>query len=385
MGIAYNQANATESLSYGVYDWSLIQGAQGNTGVAGPAGADGQPRYTWVKYADSATGAGINDLPAGKTYIGFAYNKTSATESNVTTDYEWALIQGPQGSQGIQGPKGADGVQYYTWLKYADSPTTGMNDSPVGKTYMGIAYNKTSATESTLYGDYDWSLIVGPSGSQGVQGVAGPAGANGQPTYTWIKYATSALGAGINDSPVGMSYIGLAYNKSTAVESTVTTDYEWSLILGPQGPQGNTGATGPTGPPGLPGAATAPPASPALTLTPQDNGFVVQAGPIDIYSNLTYHCSTTTNFTPGAGTVVLANTRNQNVLITAQNGGAAFVRGTTYYFKVIEANNIGAAAASAQVSGQLQGLVEDRHPGPRLRGDRLHQRAAQRGYRSDGG
>ena len=162
----------------------------------------------------------------------------------MTTDYDWSLILGPQGSQGIQGPKGADGVQLYTWLKYADSPTTGMNDSPVGKTYMGLAYNKTSSTESTVYTDYSWSLIVGPQGSQGVQGVQGPTGPNGQPTYTWIKYGTSAAGAGLNDSPVGMSHIGIAYNKTTAVESTLAADYEWSLILGPQGPQGSCRFTG---------------------------------------------------------------------------------------------------------------------------------------------
>ena len=143
MGIAYNQASSTESLSYAVYDWSLIQGPQGNTGVAGPAGADGQPRYTWIKYADSVTGAGLSDSPVGKIYIGFAYNKTTPAESTVTTDYEWALIQGPQGpagqagSQGIQGPKGADGGSLYTWLKYADTPTTGMSDSPAGQDVHG--------------------------------------------------------------------------------------------------------------------------------------------------------------------------------------------------------------------------------------------------------
>ena len=42
------------------------------------------------------------------------------------------------------------------------------------------------------------------------------------------------------------------------------------------------------------------------------------------------------------------------MLISTQTGGAPFVRGTTYYFKVIEANNIGSAPASAQVSGQLR-------------------------------
>lgn len=58
---------------------------------------------------------------------------------------------GPQGPQGIQGVKGADGKTYYTWVKYADSPTSGMSDNPSGKKYIGFAYNKTTGTESTSY------------------------------------------------------------------------------------------------------------------------------------------------------------------------------------------------------------------------------------------
>ena len=50
---------------------------------------------------------------------------------------------------GIDGQPGKDGVTYYTWLKYADSPTSGMSDSPTGKTYIGLAFNKTSPNEST--------------------------------------------------------------------------------------------------------------------------------------------------------------------------------------------------------------------------------------------
>jgi len=343
MGVAYNKTSINESTVYTDYSWSLIQGPQGNTGIQGPAGPNGQPTYTWIKYAPNGnpTSVQISDTPGTLPYIGIAYNKTTAAESIIPTDYEWSLIQGPQGSQGIQGPKGADGQSLYTWLKYADSPTSGMNDLPAGKTYMGVAYNKTSSTESSIYTDYQWSLIQGPQGNTGIQGPVGP---NGQPTYTWIKYAPNGnpTSGQITDTPGNNAYIGFAYNKTTAAESTVPTDYEWSLIQGPPGP------------PGLPGATVAPPASPALAITPQDNGFVIQTGPIDIYSTLAYHVSTVSNFTPGPATVVLSGTRNQNVLITAQNGGAAFVRGTTYYFRVVESNNIGSAPASAQVSGQLR-------------------------------
>jgi len=151
-----------------------------------------------------------------------------------TKTLAWTVAR--TGSQGIPGNPGTDGVTLYTWLKYADTPTTGMSDDPTGKTYMGLAYNKTSPTESVVYSDYSWSLI------KGADGVPGSPGTDGTTTYTWVKYGTSATGAGLNDSPVGMTYIGLAFNKTTATESTLASDYQWSLIQGPQGNPGNPGA-----------------------------------------------------------------------------------------------------------------------------------------------
>ena len=146
--------------------------------------------------------------------------------------------KGDTGSQGIQGPKGEDGKTYYTWLKYADTPTSGMSDDPTGKAYIGLAYNKTTATESNVYSDYTWSKIKGEKGDQGV---TGGKGADGKTYYTWIKYATSAAGANMSDDSAGKTYIGLAYNKTTATESTTASDYTWSLI---KGDKGDTGAPG---------------------------------------------------------------------------------------------------------------------------------------------
>jgi len=128
---------------------------------------------------------------------------------------------GEQGPQGIQGPKGADGKQYYTWLKYADTPTSGMSDNPTGKNYIGLAYNKTTATESNNYSDYSWSLIKGEKGDTGVPG---SKGADGKTLYTWIKYATNASGANMSDSPTGKTYIGFANNKERATERNKASD-----------------------------------------------------------------------------------------------------------------------------------------------------------------
>ncbi|WP_232780406.1 hypothetical protein [Candidatus Stoquefichus sp. SB1] len=147
-------------------------------------------------------------------------------------------LQGPQGPQGVQGPKGNDGKQYYTWLKYADTPTSGMSDTPEGKAYIGLAYNKSSSSESNNYSDYTWSLIKGEKGDQGV---AGGKGADGKTFYTWVKYATSSSGANMSDDPAGKTYIGLAYNKTTQTESTNAADYTWSLIKGEKGDTGPAG------------------------------------------------------------------------------------------------------------------------------------------------
>ncbi|WP_176519604.1 tail fiber domain-containing protein [Bacillus toyonensis] len=232
----YVSADSTDPTKY---TWVLIKGDKGDKGdqgVQGIQGVAGTTTYTWVKYATSAAGANMSDLPDGKTYIGLAYNKTTATESTNAADYQWALIKGEKGDTGLTGSagtNGTDGITYYTWLKYADTPTTGMSDSPTGKTYMGIAYNKTTATESTNYADYSWSLIkgdTGATGAQGVQGIPGAKGADGQTTYTWVKYADDELGNGMHDLPEGKRYLGLAYNKTTATESTNKADYSWSPL-----------------------------------------------------------------------------------------------------------------------------------------------------------
>lgn len=219
--------------------------------------AAGREFYTWIAYADDANGEGISLDPDGKKYMGIATGKlSSAVDISDPSVFKWSLIQGEPGE---------DGQSLYTWLKYADTPTSGMSDSPDGKQYMGLAYNKTTPVESENYEDYQWSLITG-------EGVPGAPGEDGKTLYTWVKYADDASGNGLSDAPDGKDYIGFAYNKETATESDNSSDYTWSLIRGPQGeqgppgldglqgpqgpqgPQGETGPPGPAGEDGKPGA-----------------------------------------------------------------------------------------------------------------------------------
>lgn len=160
------------------------KGDTGPQGVKGPAGNDGKTYYTWIKYADSSTGSGMSNDPTGKTYIGFAYNKTTSTESDTASDYTWSLIKGDKGDKGdtgVQGPAGQNGTTTYTWIKYSDNADgTGLYDTPKSTTkYIGIATNKTTATESTTKTDYTWSLFKGDTGPQGPQGSKGDTGSQG--------------------------------------------------------------------------------------------------------------------------------------------------------------------------------------------------------------
>ncbi|EJW89551.1 hypothetical protein EVA_22338, partial [gut metagenome] len=84
--------------------------------------------YTWIRYADDASGTGISNDPTGKDYIGLAHNKTTATESNNPRDYKWSLIKG---TDGIPGAPGKDGKTTYTWIAYSDNADgTGMYQIP---------------------------------------------------------------------------------------------------------------------------------------------------------------------------------------------------------------------------------------------------------------
>lgn len=121
---------------------------------------------------------------------------------------EGIKIRGTDGINGVPGQNGADGQTYYVWIKYADTPTSGMSDNPSGKAYMGVAYNKTTPTESTNYSDYSWSKIKGETGPQGAQGSQGPQGPQG---------ATGPMGP---QGPPGSDANVPSYIQSTKITGT---------------------------------------------------------------------------------------------------------------------------------------------------------------------
>ena len=228
VGFSVNNTSPVESLTPSDYEWSKFIGAQG---IAGPAGANGQTSYFHVAYADDNIGTGFTQSPTGKDYIG-TYVDFTATDSTNPALYTWVLVkgsQGPTGNQGIPGVNGADGQTSYLHIAYADSADGVTNFNQTGGAYIG-QYTDFTATDSTNPALYTWTKILGATGSQGVPG---DPGADGQTTYTWVKYADSSDGlTGFSDSPTGKKYIGLAFNKTTATESANAADYTWSRYVG---------------------------------------------------------------------------------------------------------------------------------------------------------
>lgn len=254
-------------------------------------GADGQSYYTWIRYADDMYGNGISNDPTNKSYIGFAYNRTSQTESNVASDYIWSKMKGEDGLNGKDGTsvtilgtynsvnelnqahpsgnkngdgyivgkdlyvwdgneflnvgqiKGADGVDGkngatpYVHIKYSNDngQTFTPNNGEDSGDYMGI-YTDYIISDSTNTNDYKWSKL------KGQDGVPGEKGKDGKTYYTWIKYSDNSDGSNLYDTPNSETkYIGIAYNKTTSIESTNKSDYIWSKMKGEDGVPGADG------------------------------------------------------------------------------------------------------------------------------------------------
>ena len=86
------------------------------------------------------------------------------------------------------------------------------------KSYIGIAYGKTSDVKIDNAAQYKWGQIS-------TLGLLEPNGS----LYTWIKFSDNSNGASIYDIPtVNTKYVGIAINKAYQTKSTIATDYVWT-------------------------------------------------------------------------------------------------------------------------------------------------------------
>lgn len=250
--------------------FSLAKQYAGPQGIPG-IGTDGKTTYLHIQYApvQNPTAAQMSKTP--NKYIG-TYTDFSGVDSTDPSKYTWAKFEGDQGAQG---PKGADGKSSYTWMKYATRPDgLDMSDNPdyvklldstgspildsageqiytvTQATYIGIATNKGTATESTNPADYAWSRfrgVDGYDGKDGANGIPGKDGKDGKTQYTHLAYANSADGkTDFSVSDGNREYIGM-YVDFVEADSTDPTKYTWSLIKGANGAQGVPGTPGTNG------------------------------------------------------------------------------------------------------------------------------------------
>lgn len=79
---------------------------------SGGGSSTGLSNYTWIRYANNASGLNMTMQPqADTTHIGIAENQTEETPSSNPVDYSWVLFKGPRGEQGLMGERGEQGPQ----------------------------------------------------------------------------------------------------------------------------------------------------------------------------------------------------------------------------------------------------------------------------------
>lgn len=115
-----------------------------------------------------------------------------ATENGIRRGYYEVTVT--KVDDGAPGDPGKDGATYYTWVKYADDQNgKGMSDSPDGKAYIGLAYNKEVRTESNDPRDYQWSKYKGDDGKDGTDGAIKSETPPDDKTKLWYDTVNNVL------------------------------------------------------------------------------------------------------------------------------------------------------------------------------------------------
>jgi hypothetical protein len=271
-------------------------------------GAAGAANYTWIKYGTSAAGAGLTDNPAGMTYIGLAFNKSSPTESTVPGDYLWSLFGGTDGASVFTG------VAYLQQAAQPSTPTGGMFNFTTSMLTPPTGWSATQPTASTVptwavrftfraatigatvtAGTWSSPINVSQNGGQGAAApqtmviflyqwnAAAPAAPQGTSTLNWVTgknssyngtdgwatdapanpgtpglrlyVATQSVTApgGTTNTP-GITYASAAIsawsqngnNGANGAQSAEPTVYQWAATI-PAGPSGTGAHTWSTG------------------------------------------------------------------------------------------------------------------------------------------
>ena len=198
-----------------------VTGAKGPTGETGTGIQSVDVMYYLSTSATTLSGGSWSTTAPTWVDGKYMWSKTVTSYTNGTTvESTPACITGAKGATGAPGRSVTSIVEEYY---YSTSPTAqvGGSWSTTYPSYQEGKYLWTRAKTTFSDGETSYTTPVCVTGTKGADGVT---------TYTWVKYADDDRGNGMSDSPNGKRYLGLAYNKTTATESTNPADYSWSPL-----------------------------------------------------------------------------------------------------------------------------------------------------------
>jgi len=302
-----------------------LQGPQGDQGIQGPTGADGLTSYNHIAYADDVNGGGFSQSPTGKDYVGF-YSDHTPTDSNNPADYNWSLIKGAQGDQGIQGPTGANGLPSYFHTAWANNSTgtSGFSTTvSTDKLYIGT-YSDFTVADSTNPALYKWVKI---KGEQGIPGNDGTDGSYVEYQFAVNTSTTVAPASGWQSNPPNVSTGQYLWMQKRTIASNGTPG-TWSIAVRISGEQGATGPQGPQGPAGTPGYIGAYSNEATLYVKGFDTDGILQASVGYIYvgsQRITVNEYSNDLINEGRGYIIFDGTTIKFAQLIANNSGSNWV------------------------------------------------------------
>lgn len=280
--VDFNQTDSTDPSDYTWARFKGVQGEKGENGIPGTNGEDGKTSYLHIAYATNSTGtSGFSTTDStNKTYIG-QYTDFILADSNDPSKYNWTLIKGDRGEQGIPGQDGATGNGIKTITNYYLATSSGSNVTintsgwtttiqTITETkkylwnYEKITYTDNSVTTTT-------PCIIGVYGNKGATGEKGDKGDAGDKGEQGEKGDTGAKGDTGNGIQSIQEYYQVSTSNSTAPTTwttnvptlTATNKYLWNYekitytdgtskdtakrVIGVYGDKGATGTTGAKG------------------------------------------------------------------------------------------------------------------------------------------
>ena len=214
--------------------------------------SDGEAGSLTVRYAPTNITSENDMTTEPDQYTKYLGILKEGGDITIKADYDWALIKGQKGNDGITPIIGSNGNW---WIGEVDTgvkaegkegesgqtPFIGSNGNWwIGKEDTGISAEGPQGPK----GEQGIQGIQGEKGEQGIPGPKGDSGADGKTSYFHIKYSAIAnptSSSQMTEEP--SAYIG-TYVDFTEADSTDPKKYTWSRFEGIQGEKGEQGIPG---------------------------------------------------------------------------------------------------------------------------------------------